>query len=62
MRKFFVIYFALFLVLFAVGCNGDNTVKLESLTLNRENFAIVVDDTAQLSVTAQPKGASARVN
>ncbi|MFY9537413.1 MAG: extracellular solute-binding protein [Bacilli bacterium] len=62
MRKFFVIYFALFLVLFAVGCNGDNTVKLESLTLNRENFAIVVDETAQLSVTAQPKGASARVN
>jgi maltose-binding protein MalE len=32
------------------------------LTLNRENFSLLVDETAQLSVTASPKGASAEVD
>lgn len=62
MKKFFAIYLALFLVLFLTGCKDKDTVKLESLTLNRENFSLVVDETAQLSVTANPKGASARVD
>ncbi|MDD4389144.1 MAG: Ig-like domain-containing protein, partial [Bacilli bacterium] len=63
MKKFIIFVVILWLTFFFIGCGPRGSgVELESITINCEKTEISIEDTLQLTVTANPKGASARVD
>jgi len=62
MKKATIVLMVLFLTFIMIGCNNDlNQIELEAIEINCNQSEIQVGNQLQLTVTAIPKGASARV-